>query len=83
MLATIPTNPRIPGKPWRYRTPNVSWDSLKKFLLILLYPTLEMNPAKIPRKIGQTGLSQRLHEAPIATPPARVAFKTSSRQKVF
>jgi len=68
--------PIIPGKPCKLCTPQVSKRSIfySKYAEILANPYVDTNPATAPTIMALPGPRAKLQVAPIATPPAKVAF---------
>lgn len=81
MAANMETShPIIAGIPCKKRTPQVSLKDIFSFKngAIFKKPIAEIAPVKNPTRILGYTSSIISHAAPIATPPDKVAFKTTS-----
>jgi len=72
--------PRHPGRPCSHNTPHVSCNPIFSYINFLPYPkpSAETAPPMQPIKSAPQSPTTRSEQAPIATPPASVAFWMTS-----
>jgi hypothetical protein len=85
MAIALNIPPRIPCIPWRLCTPHVSYNPIEFSSLACKYlkAITQTNPEKSPMHKAAEELVNIPHAAPIATPPAKVAFRMSSMHNFY